>query len=113
MIGTGRAGRRGLRQRSCKLPNPKGYVSSNLTLCANSRRFMYKPRELIGILERQEFSVGESMDDRGNPIYWITGRDGMLGALSVQELDDLQNSGKLNLLGIEGRLEERRKENNL
>jgi hypothetical protein len=53
------------------------------------------------------------MDDRGNPIYWITGRDGMLGALSVQELDDLQNSGKLNLLGIEGRLEERKKENNL
>jgi hypothetical protein len=74
---------------------------------------MYDPRELIGILERQELSVGESMDDRGNPIYWITGRDGMLGALSGHELDDLQNSGKLNLLGIEGRLEERKKENNL
>jgi hypothetical protein len=74
---------------------------------------MYDPRELIGILERQELSVGESMDDRGNPIYWITGRDGMLGALSGQELDDLQNSGKLNLLGIEGRLEERKKDNNL
>ena len=69
---------------------------------------MYDPRELIGILERQELSVGES-----HPIYWITGRDGMLGALSGQELDDLQNSGKLNLLGIEGRLEERKKENNL
>jgi hypothetical protein len=53
------------------------------------------------------------MDDRGNPIDWITGRDGMLGALSGQELDDLQNSGKLNLLGIEGRLEERKKENSL
>jgi hypothetical protein len=74
---------------------------------------MYDPRELTGILERQEFSVGESMDDRGTPIYWITGRDGMLGALSGQELYDLQNSGKLNLLGIEGRLEERKKENNL
>jgi hypothetical protein len=74
---------------------------------------MYDPRELIGILERQELSVGESRDDRGNPIYWITGRDGILGALSGQELDDLQNSGKLHLLGIEGRLEERKKENNL
>jgi hypothetical protein len=74
---------------------------------------MYDPRELTGILERQEFSVGESMDDRGNPIYWITGRDGMLRALSGQELYDLQNSGNLNLLGIEGRLEERKKENNL
>jgi hypothetical protein len=74
---------------------------------------MYDPRELIGILERQELSVGESTDDRGNPIYWITGRDGMLGALSGQESDDLQNSGKLNLLEIEGRLEERKKENNL
>jgi hypothetical protein len=37
----------------------------------------------------------------------------MLGALSGQELDDLQHSGKLNLLGIEGRLEKRKKENNL
>jgi hypothetical protein len=50
------------------------------------------------------------MDDRGNPIDWITGRDGMLGALSGQELDDLQNSGKLNLLGIERRLDERKRE---
>ena len=74
---------------------------------------MHDLRELIRILERQELSVGESMDNRGNRIYWITGRDGMLGALSGQELDDLQLSGKLNLLGIEGRLEERKKENNL
>jgi hypothetical protein len=53
------------------------------------------------------------MDYRGNPIYWITGRDGMVGALRGQELEDLRNSGKLNPLGIEGRLEERGKENNL
>ncbi|MDX6464140.1 MAG: hypothetical protein QOE55_7837 [Acidobacteriaceae bacterium] len=61
---------------------------------------MYDPRELIGILERQELSVGESMDDRGNPIYWITGRDGMLGP-------SIPN--KFNF----PRLEERKKENNL
>jgi hypothetical protein len=70
----------GLRQRPCKLPNPKGLRELESHALRQFMKIMYDQRELIGILQRQELSVGESMDDSGNAIYWITGRDGMVGA---------------------------------
>lgn len=62
---------------------------------------MQDPRILVRKLEDQGLTIRVGADDSGNPKYWITNPyDGVTYGLSWEDLDGLQNQGKLNAAGL-------------
>jgi len=54
----------------------------------------------VRVLSDQGLKVQNGKDGNNNPFYYITDSDGIKYGVSRLELEDLQDQGKLNLIGI-------------
>jgi hypothetical protein len=59
------------------------------------------PRDLTQELESQGNTVHVDKDEYGDPVYRIILADGKLYRLSVQDMYDLKDQGKLDAAGIQ------------
>jgi hypothetical protein len=61
---------------------------------------IHDPRDLKKELEEQGSQVEQKKDQNGKSLYWVTLPDGQSYGLSVEDLSELKNIGKLNPAGI-------------